>query len=262
MTTAEAFYLPLGEDRYAATALTRGPWNQDTQHAGPPSALLGRAVEQLPDARPGFRVARMTFEILRPVPIAELTVSTRLAEAGRSVERIEAALTGPDGRVAIRATALRIRTEDGAAPEVGQPLSVPGPDDSPPSPFPVPWAEGYHTAVDTRFASGGFTEPGPAVCWFRLRQPLVAGEEPSGLCRVLVAADSGNGISSELDITRHMYINPDLSVHLHRHPVGEWIGLDARTTIDQSGIGLATSRLLDEKSVIGRAAQSLYVAGR
>lgn len=262
MTTAEAFYLPLGDGRFAATALTRGPWSPDSQHAGPPAALLGRAVEQLPDARPGFRVARMTFEILRPVPVAEVTVSARRAETGRSVERVDASLTGPDGRVAMRAAALLIRTDEGAAPEVDQPLAVSAPDASPARPFPVRWDEGYHTAMEVRFASGSFTEPGPAVCWFRMRQPLVADEEPSGLARVLVAADSGNGISSELDIRRHIYVNPDLTVHLQRLPVGEWVGLDARTTIDQAGIGLATSRLLDEKSVIGRAAQSLFVTAR
>ena len=262
MTTADAFYLPLGEDRFAATGLTRGPWHEDAQHAGPPAALLGRAVEQRPDARPGFRVARMTFEILRPVPIAELAVSTRAAESGRSVERVEAALTGPDGRVAMRATALCIRTEEQAAPEVAEPLTVAGPEDSAPKPFPFRWDEGYHTAVDVRFANGSFTEPGPAACWIRIRRPLVAGEETSGLCRVLVAADSGNGISGVLDIRRHVYVNADLTVHLHRHPVGEWIGLDSRTSVDQAGIGLTSTRLMDEKSVIGQAAQSLFVAAR
>ena len=262
MTTAEAFYLPLGQGRFAATGLTRGPWQPDAQHAGPPAALLGRAVEQRPDARPGFRVARMTFEILRPVPIAELSVSTRPAESGRSVERVEATLTGPDGKLAMRATALLIRTGEQAAPEVSEPLPVAGPLDSAPRPFPFRWDEGYHTAVESRFAQGSFTEPGPAACWFRIRQPLVAGEETSGLCRTLVAADSGNGISGVLDIRRHLYVNADLTVHLHRHPVGEWVGLDSRTVIDQAGIGLASSRLLDEKSVIGHAAQSLYVAAR
>lgn len=262
MSTVDAFYLPLGDDRFASTALTRGPWNIDSQHAGPPAALLGRAVERRADARPGFRVARMTFEILRPVPIAELTVSTRLAESGRSVERVEAALAGPDGRVAMRATALRIRVEEGAAPEVDLPLTVPGPGELTPDPFQVRWDEGYHTAMEVRFASGSFTEPGPAACWFRMRHPLVADEEVLPLSRVLIAADSGNGISGELDMARNLYVNPDLTVHLSRHPVGAWVCLDARTGIDQGGIGLAVSRLSDEKSVIGQSAQSLFVTRR
>ncbi|MEZ0090119.1 thioesterase family protein [Streptacidiphilus sp. EB129] len=270
MATATAFYVPAGpaddgDARFTATPLTRGPWSPDAQHAGPPAALLGRAVEQRADARPDFRVVRMTFEVLRPVPIAEVTVSTRLAEASRSVERVEAELRGPDGRVAMRATALRMRSAESTpgapgTPAVEVPLPVAGPDDCPGSVFPVRWDEGYHTAVEVRFASGAFTERGPAACWFRPRYPLVADQETSGLSRVLIAADSGNGISGELDITRFRYVNADLTVHLLREPVGEWVGLDSRTSIDQTGIGLTDTLLMDAKSGIGRAAQSLFVA--
>ncbi|MEZ0069443.1 hypothetical protein ABIA32_005487 [Streptacidiphilus sp. MAP12-20] len=262
--TAEAFYLPLGENRFTATFATRGPWSPDSQHAGPPAALLGRAVERRPGAREGFRVVRMTFEILRPVPVGEVTVTVRDAEAGRSVERVDAELRSADGKLAMRASALRMRV---AGPDADLPLTepqlpVPGPDESTVKPFPVPWDEGYHTAMELRFAHGSFLEPGPAAGWFRMRLPLVADEEPSGLARVLIAADSGNGISGELDIRRHVYVNPDLTVHLRRPPVGEWVGLDARTSVDQAGIGLADAVLMDEKAVIGRSAQSLFISAR
>jgi hypothetical protein len=261
--TAEAFYLPLGEDRYAATAATRGPWSPDSQHAGPPAALLGRAVELRPGAREGFRVVRLTFEILRPVPLGEVSVAVREPETGRSVERVAAELRAADGRVAMRATALRIRVgEPGTAPTVEPPVTMPGPEESPAMTFPVPWDEGYHTSMEMRFARGSATEPGPACAWFRMRVPLVPDEEPSGLTRVLIAADSGNGVSGELDIRRHLYVNPDLTVHLRRPPVGEWVGLDARTGVDQAGIGVTSTSLVDEKSVIGQAAQSLFVAAR
>ncbi|MFC1416133.1 thioesterase family protein [Streptacidiphilus cavernicola] len=274
---AAAFYLPLdtasGPDpgpgspsdrfattRFAATALTRGPWSPDAQHAGPPAALLGRAVEQhAARTRPGARVVRTTFEVLRPVPIAEVTVSVRDAESGRNVGRVEAELRGPDQRVAMRATALLMRAEDAAAPEVDLPRAVPGPEECPEGSFPVRWDEGYHTAVEVRFASGSFTERGPAACWFRIRYPLVDGEETSGLCRTLIAADSGNGISGELEMSQYRYTNADLTLHLRRAPVGDWVGLQSRTTLDQAGIGLADSLVMDEKSMIGRAAQTLFV---
>jgi len=263
-----AFFLPLGGERFAATELTRGPWSVDAQHAGPPAALLGRAVERHADGSGGvgFRVSRITFEILRPVPIGEFTVSTRSAELGRSVERIEAALTDERGRVVMRASAMRIRVARAAAdsaPAVGPAPTWPGPLDCKTSPFyPVAWTTGYHTAMEFRFASGAFLEKGPAMAWFRMRVPLVSGEETSGLCRVLAAADSGNGISSELDIDQYLFINPDLNVHLLREPVGEWVGLDARTTIAADGVGLADSLLLDEQGSIGRASQSLFIARR
>ena len=272
-----AFYLPLGGGRFTATESTRGPWSADAQHAGPPAALLARAVQRHgagaggsdgksdgdADGGAGTRVSRMTFEIPRPVPLGELSVSTRTTLTGRSVERVEAVLEDSQERVVMRASALRMRVASDTTPDVGQALTVPGPADCATSPFfPVPWETGYHTAMEFRFASGGFLERGPATAWMRMRVPLVAGEETSGLCRVLVAADSGNGISGELDFDRYLFVNADLNVHLLRDPVGEWVGLDARTTVSADGIGLTDTLLLDEHASIGRATQSLFVAER
>jgi hypothetical protein len=126
----------------------------------------------------------------------------------------------------------------------------------------MPYDEGYHTAMQYRFVAGSFLEPGPAKCWLRMRVPLVQGEDPSPLSRVLVAADSGNGVSNVLDFRTHLFVNADLSVHLHRYPVGEWVCLDARTVIDAAGIGLADTAIHDRSGSLGRAAQSLFVAAR
>lgn len=95
-----------------------------------------------------------------------------------------------------------------------------------------------------------------------MREPLVEGELPSPLTRVLVLADSGNGASSELDIGSWQFINPELTVHLHREPVGEWVCLDGSTTISAGGVGLATSLLSDLDGPIGVGAQSLLVSPR
>lgn len=274
-STGDAFYVPLGGGRFRATDLTRGPWSANSQHAGPPAALLGRAVERHDARQPTreadddqagmqFRVSRMTFEILRPVPLGELSVSARSAELGRSIQRVEANLTDAQGRVAMRASALRIRVAPASVPEIAvKAPDVPAPQDCADAAFfPIPWDSGYHTAMEVRFAAGAFMELGPATAWFRMRVPLVAGEEVSGLCRVLAAADSGNGISSELDFRRYLFINADLSVHLRRPPAGEWVGLDSRTTVDADGIGLTDTLLQDEHGPIGRASQSLFVAER
>jgi hypothetical protein len=95
-----------------------------------------------------------------------------------------------------------------------------------------------------------------------MRYPLVPDEEPAPLERVLATADSGNGVSWELDLTRWLFINPELTVHLHREPIGEWICLDAQTTISPSGAGLATSTLSDTTGPCGVGAQSLLVTPR
>jgi hypothetical protein len=258
---AEAFYLPGGPDRFTATELTRGPWDPGLQHAGPPAALLGRAVEGHGD-RTDLQVARVTFEILRPLPIAELEVATRPLRAGRSVELVEASLLA-GGRELMRATALRVRTAELDLPAGLVPgPRLPGPEAGRTEPFfPTGQAVGYHTAMELRFVAGSFLELGPATVWMRMRHPLLPGEAPSPLCRVLVAADSGNGVSAALDYRRWRFINADLSVHLLRPPAGEWVALEAATTA-AAGIGLADTTLHDQRGPIGRAVQALFVDRR
>jgi hypothetical protein len=112
------------------------------------------------------------------------------------------------------------------------------------------------------FVRGEFAEYGPALVWMRMRHPLVAGEEPSPLQRVLVAADSGNGVSATLDWNRYLFINVDLTVHLHRPLEGEWVCLDAITIPEPSGIGVADTALYDGRGPIGRAMQTLLLDDR
>jgi hypothetical protein len=260
--TAAAFYIREREGRFRSTALTRGPWSHDTQHAGPPAALLGRAIERCPGGE-DRRVARFTVEILRPVPIGTLDVEAEVIRPGRRVDLVAAALTH-DGREICTARAWRIRTGPGTAPTVPPgDAALPGPTEGHPEPFFDTGAEiGYHTAMEVRFLSGAFREPGPAQAWMRMRYPLVEGEEPSPLSRVLTAADSGNGVSAEIDVREHLFINTDLTVSLGRYPRGEWVALDARTAIEPDGIGVAESRLHDEDGPVGRALQTLLVAPR
>ncbi|WP_329190058.1 thioesterase family protein [Actinacidiphila glaucinigra] len=268
----EAFYERAADDRFVPTPRTRGPWDAASQHAGPPAALLGRAVRTRPGAREDMRLVRITFEIHSPVPLAPLTVTTRVLREGRSVELVEASLAPDGGAEIMRARAVRIRVAPGTVPAAdrgGEPGAAapepapPGPGQARPEPFfPVPWDTGYHTAMETRFTSGSFLDRGPATCWLRMRVPLVAGEKTAPLDRVLVAADSGNGVSNVLDFATHLFVNPDLTVHLHRHPAGEWVCLDARTTVDPYGVGMAETALHDERGPIGRGVQSLFVAPR
>jgi Thioesterase-like superfamily len=274
---ADAFFLPDG-GRYVPTDLTRGPWDPDSQHAGPPAALIGREILGL-DGGGGRELGRITYEILRPVPIAPLTVEASVIRPGRVVELVEATLADDDGDV-IRARAWRLRRGEvdipaglssddgpgalGTSPSTLRPgFAPPGPDEAKPGAFPDTGQDvGYHTAMEYRFVRGGFAEPGPAIAWMRMRVPLVDGEEPGPLERVLVAADSGNGVSATLDWNRFLFINVDLSVHLHRPMDGEWVCLDAITIPERSGIGIADTALYDRRGPIGRADQTLLVDAR
>jgi hypothetical protein len=123
--------------------------------------------------------------------------------------------------------------------------------------------EAFHShGVEHRFVAGLFMESGPATDWIRLRVPVVPDEEPSPLQRTAAAADFGNGISRVSDFESLLFINPDLTIHLHRAPVGEWVCLDAVTWMEDRGLALAESRLYDQHGPIGRALQTLLIDRR
>jgi hypothetical protein len=256
-----AFYLPTREPgHFTATEHTGGPWDAALQHGGPPAALLARAAERETQAWPST-VVRMAVEILGPIPVGEVSVASHVARSGRSVELVEAELSAA-GRIAVRARAWRVRLA-----ELDLPGSVAVPTDTPPFPAedtepPAGWPGGFIQSMDCRFATGSWNAPGPATMWGRLRMPLVDGEETSGLQRLMTLADCGNGISSALPIGEWIFINPDLTVHLSRYPAGEWLCIDAVTTADPRGFGVATSTLYDQSGRVGHGAQSLFIESR
>jgi hypothetical protein len=250
-------------DRYTPTELTRSPWGPDSLHGGPVAALLAGLVERHEIDVP-VHLARTTFEILRPVPVEPLRVATRTVRPGKKVQLVEAVLTVAATDVEVcRSLSLRIRTSEVDLPR------PPMDDVPPPTPDTVPAgvASGTYRAfhnegVEMRWAKGRFEDEGPAVVWIRLRGPVVNGDEPSGVQRAMAAADFGNGVSRELPfgtVGGYLFINPDLTVYLHRPPVGEWVCLDARTHLSAVGTGLAESALSDERGRVGRSVQALLV---
>jgi Thioesterase-like superfamily len=241
-----------------ATALARGPWDPNAQHGGAPAALLAGELEKL-DPQPHMRIVRVTFELLRPVPLGELHVSTAIVRPGKRVQLLEAALNANDGTELVRARAVRVaRAPLGA----GTPVEETPADPESIAPAPGPWgAEAFPGgAVEIRFASGALNEPGPAAAWFRLTVPVIAGEQPTPLQRMMAAADFPNGISSELSWKDWLFINPDLTVYIEREPRSEWVGLQAQTRIIEGESALAQAVIFDTEGRIGRSLQSLYIA--
>jgi hypothetical protein len=255
-----AFYEPLGAGRFRSSEHTTGPWSPDSQHLGPPSALLAREWELLPSDA-STAIARVTMEILGPVPVGELSVSAAVERPGRSVELLTGEIRAGD-RTVVRGRAWRmVRADTSSIPvEAGEPLAPPA--DGRPVARPPGWGAGYLDAMEWRALRGSFGEPGPATIWARQQVDLVAGEAPSGLQRLLTVADSGNGVSNRLDPREWWFINTELTVHIHREPDGEWIGLDAATTIGPHGVGTALSTLHDLHGPVGAGSQALLVRPR
>jgi hypothetical protein len=249
-------------DRFVATESTRGPWHRDYQHGGPPAALLTRALEHLAGDR--FLLTRVTFDFVRPVPIARLAVRAETARAGAKVLRLRAVLTTADDTPLVQASAVALRTasllpstlgDDGGHPPASAGLSAPFEFEF------LPDAIGYHTAMETRIASGTWGK-GPVFAWMRPRVALFDAEPISPLQRLMTAVDSSSGVAVVLDPAHHTFVNADLTVAVHRPPEGEWIGLDTATVVEAHGIGLTRARLWDARGAFGVSLQSCLAEAR
>jgi hypothetical protein len=248
-------------DRFIPSASARGPWSARHQHGGPPAALLVRAFARQVGA--DTLIARLTFDFLRPVPLGPLRVTTRVVRAGAKVQRLAGTVVADDGVTLIEATCLVMRVAPESVAVRAEPRGGP-----PPPAESVAWGlpfmsgeEGYHHAIEWRLARGTWGK-GPVAAWLRLRVPLVAGEPPAALECLVAAADSASGVAVVVDPAHTTFINGDLTIALHRPPTGEWMCLDAATTGERHGIGLARARLWDTTGLVGRSLQTLLLEPR
>ena len=221
---------------------TTGPWFADAQHAGPPTALLVRALERCapqPDTadRRGSR-----SRCSGPIPAGEVTVRA----GGRAA--------GPVGRAAGRRAGRRWAGRPAGAGVAARRRRTPRPSRRarPTEPLPrsaarrgaacAPSARrGGCRASSTRWSGAGcegwLGEPGPGTVWARQRVPLVAGEEPAPLQRLMLVADSGNGAAAPLDIREWLFVNTELTIHLHRAARRRVDGRRRARRVGPSGVG-------------------------
>ncbi|MDD9893987.1 MAG: thioesterase family protein [Gammaproteobacteria bacterium] len=254
----DAFYIAEG-DHFISTVNTTGPWHPKLQHAGPPSALMGRALEL---EAGDLQLVRFSNDLLKPVPVAPLKIELDVVTPGKRRQVIEARLLTVEGeQLVARAQGLFLRQQDipieGVRVHDGEPPISPQHADAFDFSF-FKTEVGYHTAMELRMASGG-PGTGKTQMWMRQRVALVAGEQPSPLQRLLTVADSGNGVSMAVDKNRYSFANPDLTVNMRRAPQGEWICLDAHTHFQNNGLGMAESRLWDERGVVANGTQNLLL---
>lgn len=267
--------------RFEPTALTRGPWSPDAQHGGPPACLLAYLIQEHENG-PEMFLSRTTVDLLRPVPLTPLIASVRTTRPGRKVQLVEASLwTGPnagEGVEVVRAVGLRIRRGAVTLPAsalgansavdlvVDEARSIGRPSDGRRWPQPGESAfgsAGFHAdAVELRFVHGAPNLIGPGTMWGRLLVPLFDDVVATGVPLALALSDFGNAASSVVTPDRWGFINADLTVSLHRDPVGEWISLDAITRVSSIGVGVASALLSDLDGPIGRCVASLLIEPR
>ena len=256
---AKAFYTQTGSDVFDSSPLTAGPWSPLAQHGGPPSALLARQIERH-QPRPDHRLARVTVDILRPVPVAPLQITVESLHKGKRVELLQATAQA-DGRTVLigRAWRLIAASADFPVQPPSEEVRVIGAELTTSDPvIPDAWnRDGYLSAIDWHFEQGGFAELGPAKGWARPKVALIGGEDMTPWQRVLTLADSGSGISALAPPARHPAINCDFSVVLDRDPVGDWIGMDSCTTVVPGAGAMTQTIIFDQAGPAGLATQTL-----
>ena len=253
------YVFKLDGDVAITTENAAGPWGP-SQHGGAPSALITRVAEATPSLAP-MRIARLTVDLMRPVPLAPLAIRTEIVREGKKLQLLAISLWAEDQEV-VRASVLRLRRADlPLPPEATAPaITLPGPEAGrPPSgrsdcPF--------NTGVEMRGVNGMFGTPGPASVWFRVHRPIIAGEAILPSMRAAVTGDYCNGTSSFLDFRKWTFINADLQISFARDPVGEWILLDGETFTGPDGAAHSFARLGDSQGWFGRAGQSVILEKR
>lgn len=258
----EALFQRDGE-LYVPTPACCSPWSSRHLHGGPVVGLMAHAVEQVSD-NVSLNLTRLTVDLLRPAPYSPLTVSTRLVRGGKRLQILEASLLAGDTEVA-RASALFLENSPVSVPEYGR---FPAAEFDPPSgPVEASISEaagwqnqyspvGLHSTAKAVVIEG-VNAGGHGIAWMKLPLPLVQGVKTSPTVVAATLCDFGNGVG-QLNLSRHVgCINADVTLYLHRSPVGEWLGLDARSHMQDTGVGLVETTLFDSQGPVGKVLQAI-----
>lgn len=252
-------YFELHDDGwFVGNAPARGPWSVDACHAGPVTGLIARALES---AVTDKQLVRITLNFLRPVTMHGFRIRTEVTRSGKAVTTALATLEDREGKICASATSLHLvamRFESMPTTTI----ATPDRKTATPGEFAIASARHgqpfFRDSVEIAYPHGEDSGPGPTTLWMRSRH-LLADETPTPFQRACPLADCGNGIARNAEIDAASFVNPDLTVILHRLPESEWLASSAISFWEPTGIGLAQATLFDEKGPIGVASQSLLV---
>lgn len=248
--------------KVAVSPFAGGPWDKTMQHGGAASSLVVWAAENIATRVP-MRIARVTVDLLKPVPVAPLTYKAEVVREGAKIQLCAVSLSA-EGKECLRASVLKIRVSEAPLPDSARekPLDAPLPDDCRANDEMRLSGTPFLAGVDSRPARGAFRTPGPAAVWYRAFRPVVEGFDISPVMRAIIAADFCNGTSAVVDFDKWTFINADLTLSLARYPMGEWILLDSETWAGPDGAAIAFARLADIHGTFGRASQSVLLEPR
>lgn len=256
----ECLFTAEGDD-FQPTEWAVGPWSADTLQGSAYGGLLVRILERACPAS-GTMLARLSFDLWRPVIRDRITPAVSVLREGRKARTVEASLAQA-GKPVARCTAVFLKTDPAPTPgSVDRVAPALGPEAGRPIPAHVKAWSPFFTGVDTRVVEGDLLKPGPATAWFNLQRALIAGEENSPLVHATSAADLASGISAVVDLRAWSFINADLTVVFWRVPRPPWVRLAAETHVGDQGTGVARGLLADLDGPFGSCAQTLLFERR
>lgn len=252
---AQGYFRQIDAQTFVPTAHVGGAWNIAEQHVAPAIGLLAHAVEVDHRARrpSPLQIARLSYDILGTVPMDAVTIDINVLRPGRTIELVEARLCH-DGRPAIVLRAWLTRAYDSQDVAAVNFEPMPSPDAMPTwNPSSI-WAGGFIASAQVRRQED---RPGRARCWIRSRIGLIEQQDVSATARAMSLIDIANGLTPLGSPKDLAFPNLDLTAHIFRAPVGEWIGLDISVQSGPSGIGLTHSILHDIHGSFGAMSQCL-----
>lgn len=259
---ADSFFTSDDLQWFKPTEHTRGPWDVNACHAGPPTGLIARALEQL---IPDKRLIRLSVDLQRPIPFSGFSIKAEVVRSGRSVATTSATLVNAEGKAMVTASGLHMMVQTPAHDYPSHRDNFGIASDATPGPFPIqtlhdlPAFNG--TGVHIRYPDGESAQPGPTVVWMKT-VPLLTTETPSPFQRICPLADCGNAFGRNAEPDEVSFVNADLTIVLHRDPTGEWLGSQSAGYWEPTGQGLADALLFDEHGAVGRAMQTVLLQSR
>jgi len=259
MITSDSFFTTEDNLWFKPTDHTRGPWHEHHCHAGPPTGLVARALQR---ALPTYRLTRLTINLARPIPYAGFRIETQLQHQGRTVAHASATIIDEQEKICASASSLHMQPQP-PHPLPTHEISIGTPEEAVLGAFPIQSTlhdkPGFNgDGVETRYPPGQSGNPGPTIAWLKT-VPLLTTEEPTPFERICPLADCGNAFGRNAEVDEVNFMNPDLTILLHRDPQGLWLGTQAQGFWESNGIGMSDALLFDHKGVVGRAIQTLLL---
>ncbi len=239
----DAFFTRDG-DLWVPTDRSHGPWSMAQLHGRMIAAVQAQVAESLFGA-PDLMPARLTVDMFRAVPWAPLKIDAQIARDGRRVRSVDVSVTA-EGVEVTRASVLFLRRSEEPPGKVATPPFTPPPpvNEVPLDPQGDPSWEGRTVP----------RKPGvePIVTWMRTLVPLLEGVPLTPFVRAATSSDSANPFGHWSDDGLH-FVNADVTLYLHREPVGEWIGLSIISRGSADGVGVANAAIYDETGPVGHS---------